>query len=77
MRNERQKLVEDVTQRTYEMLQVAISDDYVNDIVRELVPDIIEDVETSSAFFDKGCWNNDDIRLAIGRVLSERLKIER
>lgn len=73
----RNEMVEDVMQNTHDLLAVAISDDYLGDIIRELSADIIADVETSSAFLDEGYWNNDDIKLAIGRTLVTRLGIER
>ena len=38
--------------------------------------EIIEDVMETSAWEDEGYYNEDDIRLAIGRVLMGRLGIE-
>lgn len=38
--------------------------------------DVIEDVMCSSAWDDEGYYNDDDIRLAIGRELIRRLEIE-
>ena len=38
--------------------------------------DVIDDVMTSSAWDDEGYYNDDDIRLAIGRTLMARLGIE-
>ena len=38
--------------------------------------DVIEDVMCSSAWDDEGYYNDDDIRLAIGRTLMMRLGME-
>ena len=38
--------------------------------------DIIDDILTSSDWEDKGDYNVDDIRLAIGRTLMAKLNIE-
>lgn len=61
-------------------LMTAVSDDYVRDILdrkvscRGTVFDLIkEDVERASAWREEGYYNEDDIRLAIGRVLLDRL----
>ena len=38
--------------------------------------DVIEDVMQTSAWNDEGYYNEDDIRLAIGRILMYRLGID-
>ena len=38
--------------------------------------DVIDDVMCASAWEDEGYYNDDDIRLAIGRIFMERLGIE-
>ena len=37
---------------------------------------VMDDIKTSSAWEDDGHYNDDDVRLAIGRVLMARLNIE-
>jgi hypothetical protein len=67
----------------------AVSSEYVGPILSQkergeepgrenktILEDIIEDVLTSSAWDEDGYYNDDDIRLAIGRVLIDRLGIE-
>ena len=60
----------------------AVSSDYASYILehtkkrKTFVDDVIEDVMCASAWEEEGYYNDDDIRLAIGRVLMERLKIE-
>lgn len=56
------------------LLCIAISDDYVNDIINDIIDDVYEDVATCA---DQENWNEDDVRLAVGRVLCDRLGIER
>ena len=54
------------------ILGKSISEDYVRYIFTAISSDLIEDVETSA---DEN-YSIDDIRLAIGRVLCNRLGIE-
>lgn len=54
-----------------------VSDDYRNDIIRAVQEDVIDDVATSSGYADGEDYNYDDIALALGRVLVEKLGIER
>lgn len=60
----------------------AVSSDYASYILehtkkrKTFVDDVIEDVMCASAWEEEGYYNEDDIRLSIGRVLMERLKIE-
>lgn len=71
------------------ILMSAVSSDYVNLILSEperneegdtigntFMEDVIQDVMESSAWDEYGYYNHDDIRLAIGRVLIDRLGIE-
>lgn len=39
------------------------------------IDNAIEDFLEASDFQEKGRWNDDDIRLSIGRILKERLNI--
>ena len=69
------------------ILQKATSDDYANTILFHdsnlegektdtIMDDIIHDVMKTSAWEEEGYYNEDDIRLAIGRTLLIRLGIE-
>lgn len=71
------------------ILQHSVSSEYVRYILEDrerdeeydyigntFMDDIIDDVMTSSAWDDEGYYNDDDIRLAIGRTLMARLGIE-
>lgn len=40
-----------------------------------LMEDVVDDVMCASAWDDEGYYNDDDIRLAIGRVLMERMGV--
>ena len=55
------------------LLSNGISQDYVSYICDSIFEDVVCDIEECA---DKD-WNDDDMRLAIGRVLCERLGIER
>ena len=41
-----------------------------------VLEDVIDDIKTSSAWEDDGHYNDDDVRLAIGRVVMKRLGVE-
>lgn len=71
-----------------EILRSAVSDDYARYILESCQDEddddgsmtfmdaVVDDVLTSSAWEDEGYYSNDDIRLAIGRVLLSRLGID-
>lgn len=80
MKKEEKKLME------FEIAQVmrnAVSSDYARYILEDKGEDddrtfmeaVIDDVMCASAWEDEGFYNDDDIRLAIGRVLMDRLGI--
>ena len=52
------------------LLRKAISDDYTGDILQIIFNDVLEDIKTA-ADVD---YNEDDIKLALGRVLLDRLE---
>ena len=64
----------------------AVSSDYSRYILRyrdiedddgdTIMDDIVDDVLSSSAWDDEGYYNDDDIRLAIGRVIMRRIGID-
>ena len=60
----------------------AVSDDYVGYILehknkngKTFMEDVIEDVMETSAWNTEGYYNEDDIRLAIGRVMINTMNI--
>ncbi len=55
----------------------AISDDYRYDIRRAILDDVVADVVETSDFRRNGYWSQDDIKLAVGRVLIARMGINR
>ena len=79
--------VEERKQIEYEVTKImrsATSDEYARYILEQedevtestLMEDIIQNVLETSAWGDERCYNEDDIRLAIGRELMTRLGIE-
>ena len=67
------------------IIQSAVSSEYARYILEHeneetentFMDDVIEDVMCASAWDEEGHYNNDDIRLSIGRVLIDRLGIDR
>ena len=67
-----------------QILQLSVGDDYVRDVLEHeseetgstFLNDVIEDVMETSAWDDEGYYNEEDIRLSIGRTLMARLGIE-
>ena len=67
------------------IIQSAVSSEYARYILEHeneetentFMDDVIEDVMCASAWDKEGHYNNDDIRLSIGRVLIDRLGIDR
>lgn len=55
------------------IMKQAVSDEYVRYIMEVLYYDILDDIKTSA---DEN-YNEDDVRLAIGRVLMDKLGIEK
>lgn len=50
-----------------------ISEDYILPIAEKIVEDVAQDIYETA---DREEWNSDDVRLAVGRVLCKKLKIE-
>ena len=81
MTAEERKQIEDEITR---IMRSATSDDYARYILEDedevtkntLMEDIIQNVLETSAWEDEGYYNEDDIRLAIGRELMTRLGID-
>ena len=57
------------------ILEHTEEDEYGKKIGNTFMEDVIDDVMCASALDDEGYYNDDDIRLAIGRVLMDRLEI--
>lgn len=81
MNNHEKKLIEiEISQ----VMRNAVGSDYARYILEDkgedgestIMEDVIDDVMCSSAWEDEGFYNDDDIRLAIGRVLMDRLGID-
>lgn len=79
--------VEERKQIEYEVTEImksATSSEYARYILEQedevaentLMEDIIQNVLDTSAWKDEGYYNKDDIRLAVGRELMDRLGIE-
>lgn len=66
------------------ILTESVTDDYARYILeyseddgsKTIMEEIIDDVIDSSAWKSEGCYNDADIRFAIGRTLMRRLKID-
>lgn len=50
-----------------------VSEDYIRPIAEKIVEDVAEDIYESA---DQDDWSEDDVRLAVGRVLCKKLRIE-
>lgn len=81
MNNEQRKEIEMLV---YKIMMGATSSDYARYILEHedswtgitVMQEIIENVIETSAWNDEGYYSEDDIRLAIGRVLMGRMEIE-
>ena len=58
------------------ILEYAEEDENGEQIGETFIDDVIEDVICSSAWDDEGYYNEDDIRISIGKVLIDRLGID-
>lgn len=50
-----------------------ISQDYIRPIAEKIAKDVAKDIYEAA---DPENWNEDDVRLAVGRVLCKKLRIE-
>ena len=57
-------------------LKSAISDDYLYYICHAIRDEVLWDIKETSAWSENRTWNNDDIKLAVGRVLMKKLGLE-
>lgn len=78
MGNDNRLPISDFLQDLKEVLIQAVSSDYVDRIIEnfEFFRFVYEDVEATSGWCDDGHYNEDDIRLAIGRFLCDKLDLE-
>lgn len=53
----------------------SVSTEYTKIILDKIEDDIVSDVVETSAYEEDGSYNDDDIRLAIGRVLINKMGI--
>lgn len=65
-----------IAEVTKSLLKIAVGDDYAGNIFDSIFEDVKKDVFTSSDYQNSGEFNDDDVRMAIGRVLSKRLGVE-
>ena len=78
------KEIEQIKYEIMEIMRGAVSSEYVRYILEHedektgssFMEDVINDVICTSAWEDEGYYNDDDIRLAIGRIFTNRLGIE-
>lgn len=81
MSKEEKKIIENEIRM---IMQNAVSSEYARYILEHeneetestFIDDVIEDVMCASAWDEEGYYNDDDIRLSIGRILMERMSIE-
>lgn len=77
MKDLRDMVVEDVTEFLESRLPEVVGYEYAKTISDKIRCCVAEDVILCSAVQEEGCvWNQDDIRLAVGRILIEHLGIQ-
>ena len=59
----------------YRLLTLSVSYEYVTKICDKIMQDVIDDMKECSDYLVKGYCNDDDIRLAIGRVLLKKMGV--
>jgi hypothetical protein len=55
------------------LLVDAVTDNYVNNIADAIIDDVVNDVDECA---DPVEWNEDDVRLAVGRAFMSKLNLE-
>lgn len=74
----------EIEQLIYQIFSTAVTDDYARYMLEDydectentLIEDIIRHVLETSAWEEDGYYNKDDVRLAIGRELMDRLGVD-
>lgn len=57
-------------------LKSAISEEYLYFICHAIRDDVLWDVKKTSAWSENRTWSDDDIKLAVGRILMNKLGLE-
>lgn len=66
---------EEIRKYMREILVGSVSCEYVGYIMQEIEDDVITDITECASFQEDGSYTDDDVRLAIGRVLASRLDV--
>lgn len=61
---------DNIRELMFSLLKKSISDDYVGYIIDNILDDVVNDVKETA---DPEEWNEDDIKLAIGRVILDKI----
>ena len=56
-----------------ELLRKSMSDEYSGYIANGIMDDVVDDIHETADHED---WNDDDLKLAVGRVLMDKLSME-
>lgn len=65
--------IDDVNAAIFGILEVPFSREYADRVAEKTALAVRNDVEESSSFKTDGRWNDDDVRLALGRVVLDSL----
>ena len=57
------------------MISKLVSEDYLKPILDETINDIIVDINLTSGIEDNGTYTNDDLKMSIGRIMIDKMKI--
>lgn len=57
------------------MVSRLVSEDYLKPVLDETINDIIEDINLTSGIEDNGTYTNDDLKMSIGRIMIDKMKI--
>lgn len=84
MREMNKEQRKEIEMLVYKTMADAVSSDYARYILEHedswtgisVMEEVISDIMETSAWNDEGYYNDDDVRLAIGRVLMARMEIE-
>lgn len=75
MHNPSEDFIRDIQADTQTLLSDAASDEYARPIMEHIYRDVADDVLECSAYKEEGEYNIDDVKLAIGRILMDKLGI--
>lgn len=57
------------------MVSRLVSEDYLKPVLDETINDIIEDINLTSGIEGNGTYTNDDLKMSIGRIMIDKMKI--